>query len=202
MCGFERREERRRLRSGSHLDILSFHRFPFHEGSANDGHCTRGDGDVEGLREGLVVGGDDAVEETRRDGIFELRGADGEDEACIEIWDYGAEVMDELVGEDVLADGNEEGATKSLGKHHDSCTDGNVGAGKRRLHGDEWLLHAETDASTEDELISDPFGMVSIGLESRKEAGANGHEDRAEEHERRIVSNRRDRATNDHRDDD
>lgn len=110
--------------------------------------------------------------------------------------------MEKLVGEDVLADGDEEGAAEGLREHHDGCADGDIVLGQRGLDGNKRLLHAEADTCTEDKLVADPLGRVGVSLEGGQEAGANGHEDRRQQHEWRVVADGGDGCTSNHGDDD
>ena len=120
----------------------------------------------------------------------------------IEIGHNAGQVLDELVGEDVLANRDEESAAKSLEEHHGSGANGNVFCGKRCLNSNQDLLHTETDTSTEDELVANPLRGTTVDFHRCEQTGANGHEDRREEHERRVVTNSSYSATSNHRNDD
>lgn len=134
--------------------------------------------------------------------VFEFRGAGVADDAWVEVRHDGGEVLDHLVCEDVLGDGDEERAAKGLGEHHDGGADGDVGGGEDGLYGDEGLLHAETYAGAEDELVPDPFGRAAGDFERAEETGADGHEDRGYEHEGGVVAEDGDEASCKHGDDD
>ena len=119
--------------------------------------------------------------------MFQLSGANLDDSRRFDAGDM-PQSFDEFVGEDILADGDEERAAELLHEHDEGDTRGSVPAGEDGLRGEGGLLHAEAEAEAEEDLVADPFGVHGVRPESGDEAGADGHDGAAGEHEGDIVA--------------
>lgn len=180
--------ESSRLSSG-HLNGLALDGVPGHKDGAEDGGGTKSGGNVKGVGDGTVVGDLDGFEGGTSQSGGDFGGTEGDDLGGVEARDVGGgDVGNELVGEDVLGDADEESATKGLGKHHDGSADGDVIGGERGLDSNHGLLHAHTDTHAEDELVSDPVGGGSVDGEGGQETSANAHHDGRNNHEWGVVS--------------
>lgn len=185
-----------------HHNLLPLHALPLHKRRAENRHRRRRHRHVERLRQRGIVRHQHAIYEALFDLVLDFRGAHREHDRRVEIRDDGFKVGEQGVGEDVLADGDEQGAAQRLRKHDDGGPDGDVLFRQGRLHRDEHLLHAEADACAEDELVADPFRGRGVGFEGGEEPRADGHEDGGYEHERGVVSYCGHGATGNHGDDD
>ena len=159
----------------SHLDVLSLHALPLHKRRAHNAHRARRHTNIKCLRQAQVVSSQHAWQELLLDLVLQLGCANAEHKGRVEVGHDGVQVLDELVGEDVLADGDEEGAAEGLAEHHGGGADGDVFGRENGLHRDEDLLHAEAHAGAEEELVTDPLCGVGVGFEGGEEAGADGH---------------------------
>lgn len=136
------------------------------------------------------------------DDVLELRRTRRQDDCWVKVRNYNLQIAEQLVGEDVLRNGDEERATESLREHDDGGTDGDVCLWEHRLDGNEGLLHAEADTKTEHGLVADPLRVTGVRSEGGEQACANGHEDGGSDDERRVVAELGDGSTCNHRDDD
>lgn len=50
------------------------------------------------------------------------------------------------------------------------------------------MVHAQTATKAKAGLVADPHGVAGIDVPGRKQAGANGDEDRRDEHERCVLA--------------
>ena len=98
------------------------------------------------------------------------------------------EILDEFLGEDVLADGNKDGATELLGEEHQGKTEGNILTGKDGLRGQLGRLHPWADAEAVDDLVADPGCGGGRGGEGCEEAGTDGDEDRSDKHGGNVIA--------------
>lgn len=94
-----------------------------------------------------------------------------------------------------LADRDHERTAEGLPEDHGGGADGDIFDGQDGLGGHQGLLHAKTNADTEESLVTNPLRVASVHLEGRKEASANSHDDRGDVHQRRVISYNRDGCT-------
>nr|POE94412.1 hypothetical protein CFP56_16652 [Quercus suber] len=134
------------LSSSHRLDLLALDGLPLDQAGADGGERGEGDGDVEGVLDGGVVGDEDGGQVLGGDVGLEVGGTGVEDVVGVEAGRGRHEAGEEGVGEDVLRDGDEEGAAEGLGEDDDRGADGHVGRGQHRLRGDEALLGADAEA--------------------------------------------------------
>lgn len=95
---------------------------------------------------------------------------------------------DERAREEVLADGEEDGAAELLGEEDERDAEGHVGARQRVLGREVGGSEAAADAQAEEDLVADPLGVGGGWGEGREEAGAGGAEDGADEHGGDVVA--------------
>ena len=162
---------------------------PLHKNHAKRTQARHRHGDVPSLRQGLVVRHLHLRQQGFRHGVLETRRADVQDQLRAgELGHLAADVAHELVVEDVLGDGDHEGAAEGVEEHAHGGGGGDVAQGEDGLHGDEGLLHAEAHAQAEDDLVADPLRVGGGGLEGGEEAGADGGEEGGEVVEGHVVA--------------
>lgn len=114
------------LSRATHLNLLALDAPPLNDGAANDARGGHDGSDEEGLRQGVAVRQSDAGKDVRGDGGLDGGGAGAEDDERVDGGCVLGEALDELVGEDVLADGDEESAAEGLGEDDDGGAGGDV----------------------------------------------------------------------------
>ena len=173
---------------GSGLDLLALDALPLDADGAKDCQHGGGDGDVECPREGLVVHDQHLCYIVCGDDCADQRGAGVENLVGVEVGHGLQEALEQLVGLDVLGDGDHDGAAEGLAEDDDGGAGGHVGLLQDCLHGDQGQLHAAADADAIDDLVADPGGVVGADLEGRHETGANAHHDAGEDQPGHVVA--------------
>ena len=133
------------------------------------------------------------------DDILDLGCTSGCNKCRVVRWNSLDDVGDQFVGEDVLRNGDEEGASEDLNEHHDCRSGGNIINMENCLNGHKRLLEAHSGSKAEDDLIPNPHRMTSRGGEGGQEACSYGHENRRSNHERCVVTQQGDRHTGNNR---
>ena len=126
--------------SSTHLDLLALHTLPLNSGRANNCRSSHDSRNEEGVSKSVVVCQCDTRKHVLFDRVLNARCSDVENDRRIHAWCILCEALGELVGEDVLTNGNEKSATKCLDKNDDTSSDGHFGNIKNGLDGNKRLL--------------------------------------------------------------
>lgn len=195
-----RRHTRRLLRQLLLLDLLDAP--PLNPRRSENAETRHGQRNRERLDQRAVVRLQHPRQRIRAQRVPQLRRASANNGLRPDVGRDAAHALDELVGEDVLADGDEDGAAELLGEEHDGDADGDVLPGQHALDCDVGLLHAEAEAEAEKDLVADPVGVAAVGLERGEHASADGGDDGRGDEEGRVVAEARDEAAGDDAGDD
>ena len=104
------------------------------------------------------------------------------------------DLLDELVGEDVLRDGDGDGATEAVKEDGDGVARGHVLCAKHDLDGDEGDLDTGAGAEAGDDLVADPAAGVGAHAKRGEHAAADGEDGGAKIEERGVEAQLRDQA--------
>ena len=107
------------LCSSNCLNLLSLDGCPFNAKTGNHSDNSHCDGGIEALDEGMIVGLDDGRMHVWREGRLETSSPSAEDFRWVDIREILGDSFDKLVGEDVLANRDEESSSKSLEEDND-----------------------------------------------------------------------------------
>lgn len=113
------------------------------------------------------------------------------------LWD----LLDEGVGEDVLGDGDGDGAAERVEEDGHGVADRHVLLVQHDLHGDEGDLDTGARARPGQDLIPDPRPRRGVDLQRVQEARANGEDGGADPGERHVRAQSGDAAADDDRGD-
>lgn len=152
--------------------------FPLHPDGAENGEASHDECDLKDFDQCGIIRHKNLRHESGWDDTAQLGSARSDDAARVETGDPKSQkIRDEVVGEDVLTNGDEERASEQLDEHDRGGSDGDVIESENGLSGDSGLLEAEASAQTEDDLIPNPYPRGTVDPEACDEAGADGHED-------------------------
>lgn len=194
-----------------------------HQQRTGKTHSPHRNGQDERPLNGQIVRRQDSGQLSRGRDFADMRGAGGDDERGVDADRVSGDFGDERVGEDVLGDGDGDGAAEGVEEdgdrvcgtcqsaerwHAERSSEGRDRCGLRTsgrhvlraehdLHGDERDLYPRPGADARDDLVADPLGRAGIDLQRFEQAGADRENGCAEPHEGRVPAEGGDEAADD-----
>ena len=175
--------------------LPTFNALPFHSDGSNDREARDSQGNIVRVYQRAVVSVKYLGEIRCSNNLSEFGSSRVDDHLSVEVGCRASQALDQLVGEDVLTNGDKDSTAQRLCKEHQGDTSGDVFAYQDGLGSHTGLLHAESDAETVEELIPDPLRMTCCRRERGNETGSDGHENGAGDHERSVVAKRADKES-------
>lgn len=126
-----------------------------------------------------------------------MRRARGDDLRDIDAGGQLGDLLDQGVAEDVLRDGDGDGAAERVEEDGDRVARRHVLLVQHDLHGDEGDLHAGARADAREDLEADPRGGAAADFQRVQHAAADGEDGRAGPREGDVGAERGDGAADD-----
>ena len=140
----------------AHIEFLPFHTLPLEPQRKQERQARAGDREDERRRDGQIVRGEHAGQLGGRRDLPDMCGAGANDGPRIDAGGVQGDLLDEGVGEDVLGDGDGDGAAERVEEDGDRVADWHVLLAQHDLHRDKGDLHARARAEARQDLVADP----------------------------------------------
>ena len=169
------------------LALLSLDALPFHHRGSQDHASAEYSCKNESYCQGVAVRRNDSIELVLRHYATVRGRASVNDSFGVQALNSG-ETVDELAGEDVLTDGNEDGAAKLLHEEHQRCAKRNVIKRQDCLRRQVGGLEATTNANAVKDLVANPVAAAGVRSKSRKHTAADSAYRARQQHSGNVVS--------------